>query len=85
MVQNITPPKLTIPANVTFEATSLKDNSVPIGNATATDIQPVTITSNASKTFPLGKTSILWIATDASGNKANGTQVVDVVDTTAPK
>ncbi|MDE1811927.1 MAG: HYR domain-containing protein, partial [Thaumarchaeota archaeon] len=79
------PPKLTIPANVTFEATSLKDNQVPIGNATASDIQPVTITNNASKTFPLGKTSILWVATDASGNKANATQVVDVVDTTAPK
>jgi len=84
-VQNITPPKLTVPANVTFEATSLKDNLVPIGNATATDIQQVTITNNASSTFPLGKTSILWIATDASGNKANGTQVVNVVDTTAPK
>ncbi|MGI0092778.1 MAG: calcium-binding protein, partial [Nitrosotalea sp.] len=54
-------------------------------NATATDIQPITITNNASSTFPLGKTSILWIATDASGNKANGTQVVDVVDTTAPE
>ncbi len=49
------PPKLTIPANVTFEATSLKDNSVPIGNATATDIQPVTITSNASKHIPTRK------------------------------
>src|SRR5574340_635158 len=79
------PPKLTVPSNVTFEATSLKDNAVPIGNATATDIQQVTITNNASKTFPLGKSTILWIATDASGNKANGTQVVDVVDTTAPK
>ncbi|WP_133124143.1 HYR domain-containing protein, partial [Nitrosotalea sinensis] len=67
-VRNITPPKLTVPSNVTFEATSLKDNTVPIGNATATDIQPVTITNNASKTFPLGKTTILWVATDASGN-----------------
>ena len=27
----------------------------------------------------------MWIATDASGNKANATQVIDVVDTTAPK
>jgi hypothetical protein len=84
-VRNITPPKLTVPSNVTFEATSLKDNTVPIGNATATDIQPVTITNNASKTFPLGKTTILWVATDASGNKANATQIINVVDTTAPK
>ncbi|MEO9307340.1 MAG: HYR domain-containing protein, partial [Nitrososphaera sp.] len=38
-----------------------------------------------SKTFPLGKTTILWVATDASGNKANATQIINVVDTTAPK
>ncbi|MHB9161414.1 MAG: HYR domain-containing protein, partial [Nitrosotalea sp.] len=85
LVQNTTPPQLTVPANITFEATSLKDNSVPIGNATATDIQQVTITNNASKTFPLGKTAILWIAKDASGNTSNGTQTISVVDTTAPK
>ena len=84
-VKNTIPPKLTVPANITFEATSLKDNTVPIGNATATDIQQVTITNNASKTFPLGKSTILWIAKDASGNTSNGTQTVDVVDTTAPK
>src|SRR5574340_786066 len=79
------PPKLIVPANVTFEATSLKDNTVPFGNATATDIQQVTITNNASKTFPLGKTTILWTAKDVSGNTSNATQVIDVVDTTAPK
>ena len=78
------PPKLTVPSNITFEATSLNDNTVPIGNATATDIQPVTITNNASKTFPLGKTTILWVATDASGNTANATQMIDVVNTTPP-
>ncbi len=84
-VVHTTPPKLTVPTNITFEATSLKDNAVPIGNATATDIQPVTITNNASKTFPLGKTTILWTAKDTSGNTSNGTQTIDVVDTTAPK
>jgi hypothetical protein len=84
-VENTTPPKLTVPSNITFEATSLDNNTIPLGNATATDIQPVTITNNAPRGFPLGKTSVLWIATDESGNKANATQVVDVVDTTAPK
>jgi len=83
-VIHTTPPKLTVPADVTFEATSL-NNTISIGNATATDIQPVTITNNAPKTFPLGKTSVLWIATDESGNKANGTQVVNVIHTTPPK
>ena len=83
-VVHTTPPKLTVPSNITFEATSLNDNTVPIGNATATDIQPVTITNNASKTFPLGKIAILWIATDASGNTSNATQIVNVVNTTPP-
>ncbi|MDE1868295.1 MAG: HYR domain-containing protein, partial [Thaumarchaeota archaeon] len=85
VVKDTTAPNLTPPPNVTFEATSVSDNTVPIGNATATDIEPVTITNNASKTFPLGKTTILWIAKDTSNNKVNATQTVDVVDTTAPK
>ncbi|HJT09185.1 MAG TPA: HYR domain-containing protein [Candidatus Nitrosotalea sp.] len=84
-VVNTTPPKITAPAAVTFEATSLDNNTVPIGNATATDIEPVTITSNASKTFALGKTTIEWTAIDKSGNKANATQIINVIDTTAPK
>src|SRR5579885_713322 len=84
-VVDTTAPKITPPKNVVFEATSLNNNTVPIGNATATDIEPVTITNNATKTFALGKTTILWIATDKAGNTANATQTVDVVDTTAPK
>ncbi|MGI0093905.1 MAG: HYR domain-containing protein, partial [Nitrosotalea sp.] len=84
-IVDTTSPKISPPANVVFEATSLNNNTVPLGNATVTDNGILqSVTNNASSTFPLGKTSILWIATDASGNKANGTQVVDVVDTTAP-
>ncbi|MGI0074029.1 MAG: HYR domain-containing protein, partial [Nitrosotalea sp.] len=82
-VINTTPPKLTPPSNVTFQATSL-NNIVPLGNATATDLEPVTITNNASKTFPLGKTTVLWTVKDRSGNISNATQIVDVVDTTPP-
>ena len=84
-VVNHTPPKLTPPPAVTFEATSLDNNTVPIGNATAADIEPVSITNNASKVFPLGKTVVLWTAKDRSGNTANATQVVDIVDNTPPK
>src|SRR3989449_2145108 len=80
-----TPPKVTPPKDIKAEATSLTDNAIDLGNATATDIEPVTITSNATKTFPLGKNLVLWTATDGAGNKANTTQIVDVVDTTAPK
>src|SRR2546422_1352096 len=84
-VVDTTPPKLTPPKDIKAEATSLTDNAIDLGNATATDIEPVTITSNATKTFPLGKNLVLWTATDGAGNKANATQIVDVVDTTPPK
>ncbi len=84
-VVNTAPPKLTPPSNVTFQATSLNNNTVPLGNATATDIEPVTITNNASKVFSLGKSIVLWTAKDKSGNVSNVTQVIDVIDTSPPK
>src|SRR6185437_5814710 len=66
-------PKLTIPANVTFEATSLDNNTISLTKPDVSDIEPVTITNNAPSVFPLGKTTVTWIATDESGNKANTT------------
>ncbi len=84
-VVDTTAPKITPPKDIRAEATSLTDNTLELGNATATDIEPITITNNSTKAFPLGKTVVLWTATDEAGNKANATQIVDVVDTTAPK
>ncbi|MDE1725624.1 MAG: HYR domain-containing protein, partial [Thaumarchaeota archaeon] len=84
-VVDTTAPKLTPPANVTFEATSVTSNTVPLGNATATDIEPVTIANNAPSVFQLGKTTILWTAKDKSGNTANATQIIDVTHTVPPK
>jgi len=75
---------LIIPKDIKVEATSLTDNTVSLGNATATDVEPVTITNNATKVFPLGKTIVLWTAKDAAGNISNATQTVGVVDTTVP-
>jgi hypothetical protein len=74
-----------VPKDIKIQATSLTINTIQLGNATATDIQPVTITNNAPKTFPLGLTTITWTATDASGNKANATQTVDVVVRSLPQ
>ena len=84
-VVDTTAPKITPPKDIRAEATSLTDNTLELGNATATDIEPITIINNSTKAFPLGKTVVLWTATDEAGNKANATQIVDVVDTTAPK
>ncbi len=85
-VKDTTAPKITAPANIEIKATSLADNAVPLVNATTSDnVSVVSLTNNASKTFPLGKTTVLWVATDEAGNKANATQIVDVENTIPPQ
>ncbi|MDQ6969272.1 MAG: hypothetical protein Q9M16_02020 [Mariprofundus sp.] len=78
-------PVLTLPADIVgFEATGAL-TPVAIGAATATDIfNPVTVTSDAPLSYPLGTTVVTWTATDANGNVSTGTQNVNIVDTTAP-
>ena len=84
-VVDTTAPVLTVPANVTAEATGDPDSVVAIGSATATDIFQVTITNDApAGGFPLGSTSVTWTAEDANGNITQDTQLVTVVDTTPP-
>ncbi len=79
-----TAPVITAPDDVIFEATSSTDNQVSIGQATASDIQDVTITNDAPSTFPLGETIVTWTATDAQGNWSTAKQTITVVDRTAP-
>ncbi len=82
-VVDTTAPVLTAPAAVNVEANGVL-STVSIGSATATDIFPVTIISDAPATYPLGTTVVTWTATDANGNVTTGTQSVTVVDITAP-
>ncbi|KAI7246681.1 hypothetical protein KC345_g12042, partial [Hortaea werneckii] len=72
-VDDTTLPVLKVPEDITIEATAI-DTSVNIGKATATDLFPVTIVSNAPANYPLGKTIVTWKATDANGNISTGTQ-----------
>lgn len=53
--------------------------------ASAIDIFPVSVTSNAPAHFPLGTTMVIWRAVDANGNVSEGAQAVLVQDTTAPE
>ena len=48
-------------------------------------VEIISIVNNAPDTFPLGETVVTWTATDSSGNSATATQIVSVVDTTAPE
>jgi len=85
-VVDTTSPKVTAPVNVTIEASSLTNNVVSTGTATAKDIMGIaSITNNAPDTFPFGETIVTWTATDPSGNTATTTQKITVIDTTGPK
>ena len=44
----------------------------------------VAITNNAPATYPIGTTTVVWTATDESGNTATANQLVIVTDATAP-
>jgi len=87
IVQDTTPPIVTCPDNITLEGTCPAGAPATF-EATAVDLvdtQPVIIYNiPPGSTFPLGKTSVICTATDASGNSANCSFTVTVVDTTPP-
>ena len=85
-VVDTTPPDLTVPEDASAEQTSRDGTAVNMGQASATDIcdADVEITNDAPATFPLGKTTVTWTATDDSGNQSTDTTTVTVVDTTPP-
>ncbi|WP_379150862.1 HYR domain-containing protein [Paenibacillus sp. sgz5001063] len=82
-VEDTTLPVLKVPADISKEATAV-NTPVNIGQATATDLFPVEIVSNAPASYPLGKTIVTWKATDANGNISSATQTITIVDTTKP-
>jgi HYR domain len=86
-VQDTTPPKLTLPANITEEATGPNGNAVTY-NATASDLVDghvaVDCTPPSGSTFAIATTTVNCSATDAAGNEATGSFTVKVEDTTAP-
>ncbi|MGI0010577.1 MAG: beta strand repeat-containing protein, partial [Nitrosopumilaceae archaeon] len=85
-VIDTTSPKVTAPTDVITEATSLTNNVISVGTATAKDIMGIaSVTNDAPDAFPFGETIVTWTATDPSGNSATTTQKVIVIDTTGPK
>ncbi len=79
VVVDTTPPELTVPADVTVDATG-DLTVVDIGTATATDIVGVTsISSDAPASYPVGVATVTWIATDATGNLTSDTQLITVL------
>ena len=86
-VQDTTPPTLTLPADLTVEATGPSGAAVTFG-VSADDVVdgPVTPDCDATSgtTFPLGLTTVMCSATDAHDNSSSASFDVAVQDATAP-
>ena len=83
-VRDTLPPVLSIPADITAEATG-QLTAVDIGTPTVTDADPnPTVTNDAPGSFPIGTTTVTWTATDSGGRTTTATQTVTVRDTTPP-
>ncbi len=80
------PPAITAPADAVLEASV--PGGVPsseLGPPPAADAAgPVAVTGDAPPVLPLGRTAVVWTATDASNNTATAVQAVAVRDTTPP-
>jgi Ca2+-binding RTX toxin-like protein len=85
-VVDTTFPTLQVPDDVVTEATSLDQNEVNLGEATSTDNgEIVSITNDTPEFFPIGETIVTWTTIDSSNNFSSLTQLVSVIDTTAPE
>ena len=86
-VVDTTPPAITVPSNITEEATGPAGANVSF-SASASDIVDGTVavvcTPSSGSTFPLTTTLVTCDATDAHHNQASATFNVTVRDTTAP-
>lgn len=86
-VQDTIAPALTVPANVTAEATSANGAIVSYPAATAIDavgVAAIAYSQNSGTQFPLGSTTVNVSAKDAANNTSAGSFTVTVKDTTAP-
>jgi hypothetical protein len=86
-VVDTTPPALTAPPAVVVECTSPGGTPAELGMPMVTDVcwASVPVTSDAPPLFPLGTTTVTWMATDGTGNSSTATQAVTVQDTTPPE
>ena len=79
------------PPSITTQSVTLEGNTtggyagaIPGVSATDPDGDEPVLVSDAPRVLPLGTTTVTWTATDSDGESATATQLVTVVDTTAP-
>ena len=80
-------PTLSLPANIVLSAPATQCGAAVSFSATATDNcsgATVTAVPASGSTFPVGTTTVLVSAVDATGNTSSGSFLVTVNDVTAP-
>ena len=87
-VQDQTKPVVTVPADVTAEATGASGATVSYTGVTAEDDVDGPLTATCTKesgsVFPLGTTKVTCSASDKAGNQSDNSFTVTVKDATAP-
>ena len=87
LVADTTPPALSLPGNLTAEATGAGGTSVSFATS-ASDVVggsvPVNCDPASGGTFSLGTTTVTCSAADAAGNSTTGWFTITIADTTAP-
>jgi len=81
------PAALNLTTGPTATQCGLVISDATLGTATANDNCGVTVTRSgvpAGNLFPVGTTTVTYLATDTSGNTASATQTVTVTDNTPP-
>jgi hypothetical protein len=76
-------PTISAPGNLTVQVDlgSSVATNVNLGEPTVSDNCEVeNFSNNAPESFPVGKTTVTWTVTDASGNAATATQTVTVLE-----
>lgn len=77
-VVDTTPPELSVPADITVTAEAAL-TAIDIGEATATDIFPLSISNDAPAAgYAPGITQVTWRAEDANGNVSTKVQTIRV-------
>ena len=80
-------PTITAPLNVNVSPNlGCEAIGVALGTPITSDNCSVaSVTNDAPAIYPIGTTTVTWTVTDASGNTSTATQLVNVVDQTAPQ
>jgi hypothetical protein len=81
--ESVATPVLKVPQDAWFSSCQAQN----IGKAEARDVchaRPVNVTNNAPATFPIGKTIVMWMASDGIDPSVSAPQAVNVVADRAP-